>query len=125
MPASIVVVHDYPEQLDQMVSALKNAGHDVAAFRDPLQAIASLHQGKVLITRIEFGPGKPHGISLAQMAQTRRPGIKIVFTALPEYEAEAEELGEFLPLPVNLPELVRTVCRVLERDIRATSNVQR
>jgi DNA-binding NtrC family response regulator len=113
MPATIVVVHDEPESLGEITEGLRSAGYDVAAFLDPLAAIAALERARVLITRVQFTRGRPHGIALAQMAQVRRPGIKLVFTALPEYELEAKALGEFLPLPIRMPELLETVDRLI------------
>jgi DNA-binding NtrC family response regulator len=114
MPATIVVVHPDPETLGEISAALRTAGYDVAEFIDPLAAIAALERARVLITLAQFGQGRLHGIALAQMAQARRPGIKIVFTALPEYEWEVKGLGEFLPLSVSVPELLETVERLVQ-----------
>jgi DNA-binding NtrC family response regulator len=114
MPATIVVVHDDPELLGEISAALRNAGYDVATFLDPVAAIAALESARLLITRAQFGRERLHGIALAQMAQARRPRIKIVFTALPEYEWEVKGLGEFLPLSVSVPELLETVERLVQ-----------
>ena len=79
MPARIVVVHDDPEFVDQLQSALRRAGRDVAAFADLMDALAALDAAQrieVLITRMQFPPGKPNGLALARMARHKRPGIR-------------------------------------------------
>ena len=113
MFAQIVVVLDQPAPLEDMAIALRGAGHVVMAFADPLAAMPALASARVLVTRVNFAPGKPHGIALAQMAKVKNPGIKVLFTASSKYEAEAQELGEFLPLPVSMSDLVSTVGRLL------------
>ncbi len=118
MPARIVVVHDEAEFTDEVVSALLHAGWEAVGFLDPMAALDALgraHDIELLITRVRFGLGKPHGISLALMARHRRPKIKLLFTALPEYEAEAIKMGAFLPLPIDMPELLTVVAGLLAR----------
>ena len=59
MPARVVVVHDEPEFVDQLATALGLAGHQVATFPDPLTAWDALEAARrveVLITRIVFSP---------------------------------------------------------------------
>ena len=121
MPARIVVVHDEPEFTDAVVSALLHAGWEAVGFLDPMAALDALgraHDIELLITRVRFGLGKPHGISLALMARHRRPKIKLIFTALPEYEAEAIKMGAFLPLPIDIPELLTVVDGLLARQAK-------
>ncbi len=104
MPSHIVVVHDEPDFVEQMVETLTAAGWEAAGFSDPMAAIQAFDDADridLLITRVRFGPRKPHGISLALMAKIKRPRIKLLFTASPEYEEQARPLGEFLPLPIN------------------------
>jgi hypothetical protein len=48
-------------------------------------ALDEAHCVELLITRVDFSPGKPNGISLARMARYKRPTIQVVFTALPEF----------------------------------------
>ena len=38
--------------------------------------------------------------------------IKLVFTVMPEYVEYAEELGETVTAPVDIPELVATVAKI-------------
>jgi len=73
---------------------------------------------QLLITRVEFAPGKPHGVALARMARLKLPGIKVLFTALPQYAEHAEGLGAFLPTPVDVADLVAVVERLLEASDR-------
>ena len=68
---------------------------------------------ELVITRMEFAPGKPTGVSLARMARAKRPGIKVLFTALAKYAEYAEGLGMFLPMPVDLSDLTEAVARLL------------
>ena len=54
---------------------------------------------EVLVTGIDFPPGRSNGIALARMVYTRRPNIRVLFAAFPKYAVEAEGLGVFLPTP--------------------------
>jgi hypothetical protein len=42
----------------------------------------------------------------------KRPSIKLVFTAVPEYVEYTGELGETVTAPIDIPELVAAVSRV-------------
>jgi DNA-binding NtrC family response regulator len=124
MPARVVVVHDEPEFADQLVGALRLAGHDVAAFIDPMVALDVLEAAsviKVLITRVEFPPGKPNGVALARMTRIKRPDVRVVFTADPEFAAQADGLGVFVPAPINIVDVVGIVGRLLNADIEEVS----
>ena len=117
MPARVAVVHDEIDFLATAVSALQLAGYEVADFTDPLAALAALEQARqidLLITRIDFGVGKLHGIALARMARSKRPAVKVLFTALPEFAAPAAEEGEFMPMPVEVPELLAKADHLLK-----------
>jgi len=69
---------------------------------------------EVLVARVDFPRGKPTGISFARMARYERPGIRVVFTARPEFAEHADGLGEFVPMPANMPDMVHVVGRLLE-----------
>jgi DNA-binding NtrC family response regulator len=119
VPALVVVVHDEPKFSKQTVEALRLAGYEVAAFIDPMAALDALENAQrveVLITRVRFPLGKPNGIALALMARHKRPGIKVLFTARPEFARHAEGVGEFMPVPIDLTELVAAVGRLLRAD---------
>ena len=87
MPAHIVVVHDEQEFIDHAVAALRFAGHDVVGFRNSIAALNALDSPEhveLLITRIRFPAGQPHGLSLALVLKRKRRDLKILFTAEPE-----------------------------------------
>lgn len=115
MPARVVVVHDDPVFLGDTTTSLRLAGHEVAEYADPMAALDALlgvERIEVLVTRVQFAPGKPHGISLAQMARRRRPALKVIFTGRSEFEEDVRGIGEFMPLPVTVSTLVRAVERL-------------
>jgi DNA-binding NtrC family response regulator len=119
MPATVVVVHDEPEFFDQLTGALSLAGYDVVAFVDPMTALDALDASlliEVLVTRVRFAVGKINGVALARMARSKRPGIRVLFTALPEYAEYADGLGKFMPMPVSVPNVVDAVARLLGAD---------
>ncbi len=122
MQARIVVVHDDPAFLASLADAFKAAGHDVAAFDDSMLAWDALKPETnvaILITRIRFPPGKPHGVALARRARAEHPDIRVIFTAAPEMRPYADDLGVFLPMPVNVPDVVRAVQQMLASDLAA------
>jgi DNA-binding NtrC family response regulator len=116
MPAHIVVVHDDLTLADEVSAALRAAGHQVAAFPDPLRAGNALKAEQnvdVLITRLSFPRGLSNGVSLAMMAINRRPTIKVLFVAREESRSHALGIGEFLAMPVAVPDIVTAVERLL------------
>jgi hypothetical protein len=57
----------------------------VTTLADPMAALDVLEAAppiEVLVTRVQFGHGKLHGIALARMARMRCLGLKVLFTAL-------------------------------------------
>jgi DNA-binding response OmpR family regulator len=95
-----------------MAAALEQAGYDVGQFTDTDAAWdAIVPPVELLITRIQFAAGKPHGIALASRARTR--GIKVLFVALPQYAKDAEGLGAFLPMPVSPSVVVAAVQQLI------------
>jgi CheY-like chemotaxis protein len=117
MPARIVVVHDDPEFIDRTVTALLAAGYDVTAFTDTISALAALEAAQwleLLITRVIFPPGQPNGVALARMARVKKPGVKLLFAALPETQEHTAGLGEFLPAPVDPADIVTLVGKMLD-----------
>jgi DNA-binding NtrC family response regulator len=102
MPAPIIVVHDEPGTRELAVNALCAAGLQTVGFNDPLNALEAVEADtrvRVLVTRVDFGPGKLNGAALARMLRYKRPHIKTVFVARPENRVHAESEGEFLPIP--------------------------
>jgi DNA-binding NtrC family response regulator len=119
MPARIVMAHDDEDFVIAATVALRNAGYTIVAFTDSMLALEALLEARtveLLITRIEFTTGKPNGVALARIGRGKRAGLKVVFTARPEFAKLAEGLGAFLPLRPNVADLVETVARLLGDD---------
>ena len=117
MTAQIVLVHDEPEFVEATLAALRGAGYDAIAIMDSMSGIDALEHAEhieLLITRVRFPSGTPNGAALARMARLKRPGIKVLFAAFPEVQVYTEGLGEFLPRPLSIDELLETVGRMLD-----------
>jgi two-component SAPR family response regulator len=116
MPAKIVIVHNEVAFSTPLATILDAAGHTVSAFADPITALDALEaaeKAEVLVTRVNFGPGKPHGVALARMARSKRPSIQVLFIGMPDEADHTDGLGAFLPAPGAVPEVVRAVERLL------------
>jgi DNA-binding NtrC family response regulator len=116
VPAQIVLVHDDSDFNIAATLALTVAGYGAASFVDPMSALDALEVARTveaLITRVRFGPGKPNGIALARMARLKRPDIRVLFVAQPEFAAQAAGLGDCLAAPVTPTEIVEGVRRLL------------
>jgi DNA-binding NtrC family response regulator len=116
MPARIVLVHDGADFLRKAAAAIRAAGYEVAAFDRSMAALDALRNGQsvqLLITRVEFPPGSPHGVSLASMARRKTPGLKVLFVARPENQEYTQGIGEFMAAPVSIPDLVDRVSVLL------------
>ena len=123
MPARVVVVHDDASFLNYLVSALQGAGYDVTAFSDSIAALYALEAAErveILITRITFPEGTPHGVSLALMARTKRRVVKVLFVVRPEMVHHAEGVGEILVMPVTAEALLEKVKEMLAPSDRPT-----
>ena len=119
MPARIVVVHDDQEFRESVVTVLRTAGYDTKAFAASMAAIDALEAAQrieLLITRVRFPEGTPHGVSLASMALMKKPGVRVLFVAREENREHTEGLGEFLAVPMTGPELMMAVKRILSED---------
>ena len=122
MFARIVLVHDDWGFVEELIAALNLAGHQIAVFTDPLaawDALAAARLTDVLITRVQFPPGKSNGLALARMSRANRPAIQIIFTALPEFVKECEDAGVFLARPVPVSHVVKTVELLLPRAVKS------
>ena len=117
MPARVVLVHDDPVFVEGALAALRNAGHDdVATFPDSMTALGALEAAKrieLLITRVRFPPGQPHGVSLGLMARQKRPGLKVLLLSRPETEEFTKGVGEVLVAPVTSEDVVARVKAML------------
>lgn len=117
MPARIVAVLEQPGLADQVVEKLSAAGHDAAALPDPMVALNALEGAvriEVLVTGLDHGPNRPNGISLALLARSKRPGIRVLFVGDGSLAHYAAGLGDFLSEPVGVDDVVTQVIRLSE-----------
>jgi hypothetical protein len=100
LSAEVVIAHDVPERLGELVTAIEGARISACGFTSPIEAMNAVETDglcSVLVTRIDFGPGKPHGISIALALKVKKRTLKVIFLGRPEYQVYAEEHGVFLP----------------------------
>jgi DNA-binding NtrC family response regulator len=127
MPPRVVVVHDDQHFLDSAAAGLRLAGLDVVCYPGSMEALRGFQAAEtidLLITRVRFPEGTPHGLSLALMARYQRPGIKVLFAARPDMEMYTKALGELIRYPVDISELVENAMKLLGKDGKDTG-VQR
>jgi DNA-binding NtrC family response regulator len=116
MPARIMIVHDKPDFADEVASMLRPGEDDVATFADPaaaLDALESAERIELLVSCVDFGPGKLNGVALALMARARRPEIGVLLIGPLEFALSVGGLGHFLREPVTPWELKTTIERLL------------
>ena len=113
--ARILLVHDDDYFTSRAVAALQATGLTVtksSTVADAVGQLAAIPPPELLITRMRFGLNGS-GIALAKMARQLHRDIKIIFIALREFEQDAAGLGDFLPAPVSIPDLVAAVNEAL------------
>jgi DNA-binding NtrC family response regulator len=116
MPFRVVIIHDVPEFVESTTEALRTTGFEVVTYADTMLAIDAFKAAPhfdVLITRVKFRSGMPHGVSLASMARFQRPGLNVLFVGVPERREYTDGLGEFLSAPVTAHGVVAMVGRML------------
>ena len=122
MPATVVIVYDNGQVRSAALLAIRAAGHDVAAFADPMTALNAVEKDsrvRVLVSRIDFGPGQLNGVALAQMLRVRqisqdgKSSLHPIFIDLAENGRHAQGVGSFVPTPFDAPTLVSLVSRAL------------
>jgi PleD family two-component response regulator len=116
MSTRIMVVHDEASLLGDLVNALRRAGYEVSSFSDTSAALAVVEADErvaMLITRVAFREGRPHGVSLALMARSEHRNIKILFLARPEMTGYTEDVGEVLVMPALAEDVVAKVREML------------
>ena len=117
MPARVITVLNEPGFADTTASALRAQGHDALPLADPMAALElseMVERLELLVTSLDFAPGKPNGIALGRMARLKRPGIRVLFVGPADLEKHTEGLGTFLTSPVTVPEVVEGVLRMLD-----------
>jgi DNA-binding NtrC family response regulator len=129
MPANIILVHDDLTFVGEVVDALKSAGHNVATFSDPIDAmepINAIPRIDILISRVHFPSGRGNGVALAGWARMHRPEVKVLSRVAPENIDHVEEIAEFLVAPIQIPELVAAVTKLADQvDVTAPASAAR
>jgi hypothetical protein len=69
---------------------------------------------EILVTRVQFAPGRPNRLALSNMARMKLPGIKVLFTVAPQNVEHTKGEGEFVVAPIDIPELVAAVGQLAE-----------
>jgi DNA-binding response OmpR family regulator len=95
--------------------ALTAAGYRTKGYADYFAAADDIDRGLdgLLIVDLGLPPGTPQGVSVARMAQFRRPGLPIIFvTGHPELaDVLPDDLGPVFLKPVDMDNLVHHVRR--------------
>ena len=124
MPARVVVVLNEPEIAEEAASALRAQGQDALALADSMTALELLERAErleVLVTGVDFAPGKPNGIALGRMARLKRPGIRVLFVGPADLEELADGLGAFMSSPATAPQLVESILQTLDAELQESS----
>ena len=119
MQAPVLVVDQEADALEQILTALRSAGYAAMGVSDPmtaLDAFESNDQVRVLVTRVDFGPAKLNGLSLARMVKHKRRTVKAVYVGRTEHGIQIDEAGIFIPHPVDFHALVAAVGRHLAAE---------
>jgi hypothetical protein len=82
-----------------------------------LDAMDSPTRVRVLVTRVDFGPGKLNGAALARMVSVKQPAARVVFIAQEQNRHHTRGLGGFLPVPLDPKALVDVVGRLLVEPV--------
>ena len=118
-------MHDDKPTREAALAALWAAGHQAVAFSDPMAVLNAVEKDsrvRVLVSRIDFGPGKLNGAALVRMLrhqQLMRGGqshLRVIFVALPVNEEYAREEGDYLPMPLDPQALVDAVSAALAEE---------
>jgi hypothetical protein len=106
-----------PGFADKAASELQAQGQDALPLADPMTALDPLERAErleVLVTSLDFAPGKPNGIALGRMARLKRPGIRVLFVGPADLEKHTEGIGTLMPSPVTVPQVVEGVLQTLD-----------
>ncbi len=112
MPAPVVIVHTDSEFRSAVETLLTRSGYRVASFSLPLKALDAIDADgslQVLVTRVQFPEGQPHGIALARMVLVRKPAAKVVFTTSDEYSDHIDGVGTVLTAPVTPADVLAAI----------------
>lgn len=119
MPAPVIVVHPDFSTRDLALTTLRAAGIEAAGFEDPIVALGTVEadgRSRVLVTAVNFGPGKLNGAALVRMLKYKRRGIKAVFLTAPEHVEHIAGDGLTLLEPADPLMLLDAVAQLLLKD---------
>jgi DNA-binding NtrC family response regulator len=116
MPARVVVIHDEPEFAGRLVSALRLAGYDVAAFTDPIETwdvIANVQRAHLLITRVAHPPSRSNGVALA-LKVLNQPDIHVLLTGEPRLTKQPDGRSPSTLGSATIPNIVKIARDLLD-----------
>src|SRR5262245_1346735 len=122
MPAQIVIALNDITLANRVATELSARGYDTIAFSDPMAALNELEDARrlqLLIASVDFGAGRPNGVTLARMAKLKRPRMMAIFLGLPEMLVHTEGLGKLLLPSVTAPDVVAQVAGMLKAALPA------
>ena len=113
----VLVVEDDPDLLSLVAMILGDAGYDVAAAEDGLQALARIEERMPGVILLDMRMPVMNGWEFAREYRARfaRAAPIVVVTAAEDARARAQEIGAdaWLEKPFDLDDVVRTVARFL------------
>lgn len=122
MPGKVIIVHDNKKFLSDLTAATAAAGFMPIACENTMIALELLdtsHDFTLLITRIAYASGFPHGLSLALIARRKIIGLKVLFVGRPELAEYVSDIGDFLPFPIEANCVIAKIKSMTERVQRA------
>jgi DNA-binding response OmpR family regulator len=121
MPNTVLFVETEEPFARDACAALQGAGFDVVCARDANEALDILETRafSLLIARIEFPKGQPHGFALGRMARYRRATAHVILLSGPDEDlGEAQRDGLILRKPLSPERLVGEAMLVLRSEAR-------
>lgn len=113
----VLIVEDDPDLLSLVAMILRDAGYDVAAAEDGLQALARIEERMPGVILLDMRMPVMNGWEFAREYRARfaRAAPIVVVTAAEDARARAQEIGAdaWLEKPFDLDDVVRTVARFL------------
>ena len=112
---SILVIEDDDAFRRVVTTILERQGFKVVAVRDFAAAIAVIESNQpiaLLLTDVGLPVGTPHGLSVAQMAKSRRPHLKVLYMSGsydPEQIGAIIDGASFLAKPFRPEQLIKAV----------------
>ena len=116
MPAPVLVVHHESNVRETLLFVIRAEGHEAVGFDDPLRVLGAPEADsrvRVLVTCVDFEPGKLNGVALANMLRNKRHAVKVLFVGRREHERYTGGIGEFMRQPVEPRVVAEAVDRLL------------